>query len=109
LLNRTAAGAPATIAQFLPGQSQVMVIVIHAAGLVLNRKKGGIMKTKQKIPMMEARTVAVLVGLAIGLEIAVHEVFFLVALGIVLVAAAEWTAQRTYEFLREFRSSHRYQ
>ena len=34
--------------------------------------------------LMQPQTVAVLTGLAIGLGIAVHPVFFLVALGIVL-------------------------
>ena len=51
------------------------------------------MKTIQKLPMMEARTVALLVGLTVGLGIAVHEFFFVVALGIVLVVAGEWTAR----------------
>jgi hypothetical protein len=66
------------------------------------------MKTIQKFPMMEARTVALLVGLAIGLGIAVHELFFVAALGIVLVAALEWTAQRIHEYLHDFRLFHRY-
>lgn len=66
------------------------------------------MKTIQKLPMMEARTVALLIGLAIGLGIAVHEFFFVVALGIVLVVALECTAQRIYEYLHDFRLFHRY-
>jgi hypothetical protein len=66
------------------------------------------MKTIQKLPMMEARTVALLIGLAIGLGIAVHEFFFVVALGIVLVVVVEWTAQRVHEYLHDFRLFHRY-
>ncbi len=66
------------------------------------------MKTIQKLPMMEGRTVALLAGLTVGLGIAVHEFFFVVALGIVLVVALEWTAQRIYEYLHDFRLFHRY-
>jgi len=66
------------------------------------------MKTIQKLPMMEARTVALLLGLAIGLGIAVHECFFVMALGIVLVVAVEWTAQTIQDYLRDFRMFHRY-
>ena len=66
------------------------------------------MKTIQKLPMMGARTVALLVGLTVGLGIAVHEFFFVVALGIVLVVALECTAQRIYEYLHDFRLFHRY-
>jgi len=63
---------------------------------------------KKKFPMMEARTAALLVGFAIGLGIAVHEFFFVVALGIVLVVAVEWTAQRIHEYPHGFRLFHRY-
>jgi hypothetical protein len=38
---------------------------------------------------LEARTVAVLLALSIGLGLAVHGVFFLLALGITAVAVAE--------------------
>jgi hypothetical protein len=38
---------------------------------------------------LEPRTVALLLGGSIGLGLAVHEVFFLVAVGVVSLAAAE--------------------
>lgn len=66
------------------------------------------MKTIQKLPMMEARTVALLTGLAVGLGIVVHEFFFVVALGVVMIVIGEWTAQKVQEYLRDFRMFHRY-
>lgn len=66
------------------------------------------MKTIQKLPIMEARTVVVLVALTIGLGIAVHEIFFVIALGIVLVEAVEWTVQKICEYLHDFRLFYRY-
>lgn len=65
------------------------------------------MKKTQRIPVMEARTVALLTGLAVGLGIVVNEFFFVVALGIVLVVFAEWTAQRIQEYLHDFRLFHK--
>ena len=66
------------------------------------------MKKIQQIPMMETRTVALLTGLAVGFGIVVHEVFFVVAFGVVLVVVAEWTAQRIQEYLLDFRMFHKY-
>ena len=66
------------------------------------------MKTIQKLPMMEGRTVALLAGLTVGLGIAVHEFFFVVALGIVLGVTGEWTARKIYEYRHDFRLFHRY-
>lgn len=66
------------------------------------------MKTIQKVPMMGTRTVAVLVGLAIALGIAVHTFFFIVALAIALVVALGWTLQQVQEYLCEFRMFHPY-
>jgi type IV secretory pathway TrbD component len=66
------------------------------------------MKKIQQIPMMETRMVALLTGLAVGFGIVAHEVFFIVALGIVLVAVAEWTAQKIQEYLHDFRMFHKY-
>ena len=48
------------------------------------------MKEIRVKPFMEAGTVAVLAGLAIGLGIALHEAFFFVAFLIALAAAIEW-------------------
>jgi type IV secretory pathway TrbD component len=74
----------------------------------LESEKGGRMKKIQQIPMMEARTVALLTGLAVGLGIVVHEVFFVIALAIVLLVVAEWTAQRIQKYLHDFRMFHKY-
>ena len=49
---------------------------------------------------METRTVAVLIGLAIGLGIALHEAFFLVALLIAVGAAVVWAVEATAEHQR---------
>jgi hypothetical protein len=48
--------------------------------------EGGVMK---KLTETELPTVALLLGLLIGLGIAVHEVFFLVALAIAFIAGGE--------------------
>ena len=66
------------------------------------------MKKTQEFPMMEGRTVAVLAGLAVGLGIVLHEMFFILGLGIVLVEITLWTARGIEEYLREFRMFHRY-
>ena len=55
------------------------------------------MKETRVRPVLEARTVAVLIGLAIGLGIALHEAFFLVALLIALGAAVVWAVEVTAE------------
>ena len=60
------------------------------------------MKKMQKVPVMEARTVALLIGLSVGMGLAVHQFFFVVALGVVLLAAAEWTAQKADEYFCDF-------
>lgn len=61
-------------------------------------------------PFLEARTVAVFIGLAIGLGIAVHEAFFLVALLIALGAAIEWGVEATaeHQHVRHPRLTHRH-
>ena len=48
-------------------------------------------------PFLEARTLAVFIGLAIGLGIAVHEAFCVIALLIALGAAIEWAVEATAE------------
>ena len=57
-------------------------------------------------PFMEARTVAVLIGLAIGLGIALHEAFFFVALLIALGAAVVWAAE--HQHIRHLTLAHRH-
>jgi predicted PurR-regulated permease PerM len=66
------------------------------------------MKTIQTFPMMRIRSWAVLVGTTIALGIVVHQCFLVVALGVILVVATEWTVQRLQEYLRDFRTFHRY-
>jgi hypothetical protein len=55
------------------------------------------MKEIRVKPFLEARTVAVLIGLAIGLGIAVHETFFFVALLIALGAGIDRAVEATLE------------
>jgi hypothetical protein len=40
-------------------------------------------------PHLEPRTVALILGLSVGLGIVVHEAFFLVAIGVATMAVAE--------------------
>jgi peptidoglycan/xylan/chitin deacetylase (PgdA/CDA1 family) len=47
------------------------------------------MKRMKELPKLETRTVALLIGLAIGLAIAVHDIFFVVAALIALAAPIE--------------------
>jgi hypothetical protein len=48
----------------------------------------------KQIREMELRTVVLLVGVAIGFGIAVHEVFFLVALAVAFIAIAQAVIQQ---------------
>lgn len=64
------------------------------------------MKEIRVRPFLEARTVAVLIGLAIGLGIALHEAFFFVALLIALGAAIEWAAE--HQHVRHLRLANRH-
>jgi hypothetical protein len=56
------------------------------------------MKRMKELPKLETRTVALLTGLAIGLAIVVHDIFFVVAALIALAApiesAVHWTRAR---------------
>jgi hypothetical protein len=72
--------------------------------------KGGAMKEIRVRPFLEARTVAVLIGLAIGLGIALHEVFFFVALLIALGAVIEWAVEATaeHQHVRHLKLTHRH-
>jgi hypothetical protein len=68
------------------------------------------MKEIRVKPFLEARTVAVLIGLAIGLGIALHEAFFFVALLIALSAGIEWAVETTaeHQHVRHLKLTHRH-
>lgn len=55
------------------------------------------------IPMMEARTAALLTALAIGFGLAFHSIFFLVAAGVVLLVIGQWTVNEIHKFVVDFR------
>ena len=57
------------------------------------------------IPIIEARTVVLLIALAIGCGLAVHPLFFAVAVGMALLVAIEWTLNELRKFLVQFRTS----
>lgn len=47
------------------------------------------MKNMKQVPVTEPRTAALAIGLAIGLGLVVHEIFFLIALALGVVVTAE--------------------
>ena len=55
------------------------------------------------IPIIEARTVVLLIAVALGCGLALHPLFFAVAVGVALVVAVEWTVNELRKFLVEFR------
>ena len=59
-------------------------------------------------PRLETRTVALLTGLAIGLASVVHDIFFVVAALIALVAPIESAVHRTYEHMTHRALEHRH-
>jgi hypothetical protein len=61
-----------------------------------SREKGGLVKEIN----LEARTVAVLIGLAIGLGMAVHGAFFFIAFLIALAAVIDWAVEAMFEHAR---------
>jgi len=61
------------------------------------KAKGGIVKEIKLEPFLQARTVALLIGLAIGLGVVVHGAFFFVALLIALAAAIDWAVEAKLE------------
>jgi hypothetical protein len=65
-------------------------------------------RVMKNIPSMQMRTVILLLAFAVGLGIAVHPFFFIVALLVILVAMAEWTAEKLWEYVRAFRKTYRY-
>lgn len=62
------------------------------------------MKAHKESSTPEPRTIALLAGLAVGLGIIVHEIFFLVALGIGAFAASEWVWSGEHEPTAHHRS-----
>lgn len=55
------------------------------------------MKNDTSLEKPETRTVALLAGLSIGLGLLVHEAFFLVAAGIILIRPAKRLGRYVYE------------
>jgi hypothetical protein len=66
------------------------------------------MKRMKDLPKLETRTVALLTGLAIGLAIAVHDIFFVVAAFIVLAAPIESAVSWIYERVTHRTLEHRH-
>lgn len=60
------------------------------------------MKKRNRWLNIEPRTTALLLGFGIGLGLAVHEVFFVVPLVVVLILVTEWTVENAHEFVRGF-------
>ena len=58
------------------------------------------MKKRNRGLKMEPRTTALLLGFGVGLGLAVHELFFVIPLVMVLVLVFEWTAEKAEEFAR---------
>lgn len=48
---------------------------------------------------IESVDVALVLGFAIGLGLAAHEIFFVLALIVVLIVAGQWTAEKAHEYL----------
>lgn len=55
------------------------------------------------IHVMQPRTLALLIALAIGFGLAFHPLFFLVATAVVLIALGQWTADEFRKFVADFR------
>ncbi|HKP45982.1 MAG TPA: hypothetical protein VJT50_05230 [Pyrinomonadaceae bacterium] len=60
------------------------------------------MKKMNRWLKMGSVTIALVLGFAIGLGLAVHELFLLVLLIMLLVLVGEWTARKAHEYLRHF-------
>ena len=61
-------------------------------------------KVIQNPLLMEPRTIALVLALAVGLGLAVHENFFAAGLAVLAFVAAHWTTQKAREYLRGFNS-----
>jgi hypothetical protein len=66
------------------------------------------MKRTRELPKLETRTAALLIGLAIGLAIAVHDIFFVVAALIAVAASIESAAHWIYEHMAHRTLKHRH-
>ena len=66
------------------------------------------MKRMKDLPKLETRTVALLTGLPIGLGIAVHDIFFVVAALIALVRPMESAGHWIYEHVNHGTLEHRH-
>jgi hypothetical protein len=66
------------------------------------------MKRIRELSKLETRTVALLSGLAIGLAIAVHDIFFVVAALIALVALIESAMRWIHEHVTHRTLEHRH-
>jgi hypothetical protein len=66
------------------------------------------MKPMKELPKLETRTVALLTGLTIGLGIAVHDIFFVVAALIALVRPMESAVRWIHEEVTHRTLEHRH-
>jgi uncharacterized membrane protein len=66
------------------------------------------MKRIRELPKLETRTVALLTGLTIGLGIAVHDIFFVVAALIALVRPMESAVRWIHEHVTHRTLEHRH-
>jgi hypothetical protein len=85
-------------AQFLPIQRQSAVIEKTAVGIIVGCERRPMKKVNRWLKL-EPADVVLLLGLTTGLGLAVHEVFFLLALVIVLVVVGQWTVKKAHEYL----------
>jgi hypothetical protein len=73
-------------AQFLRSQRQRAVIAGGNGGANFKSKKGGVMK---KFEFLDPARVTLVIALAVGLGIAVHKVFLLIAFVIAIIALGQ--------------------
>jgi hypothetical protein len=73
------------------------VVIGEVRAVIICFVKGGNMKKVNQWRTAEPRTLAVTLGFAIGLGLAVHPVFFLIAGCIILVGAGEWIVAKARE------------
>jgi len=55
----------------------------------------------KRINWMNPETTAVVIGFSVGLGLAVHHIFFVPALLVVLVVAVEWTLEKMHECVHD--------
>jgi hypothetical protein len=59
------------------------------------------MKKVNRWAKMESEEITVMLGFAIGMGLAVHEIFFVLALLVVAIAVGQWTFERAHERLHD--------